>query len=434
MADIVKLLTPLPAPPESPPQLPSGVVALFRDEDWNSQRLDINVNSVRQNQRQAVPAFMNDATSYIAWNLPIGAVLTLTDDFDLNTDGRNVADLSRCGRCLDLVGTGQTQAVVTGWVDMSDNISTFFWRTVDLSLGAIEFFDNATDSDKFTGNRSTIFLSEFPSGTVISIADWYLQDRISSMRWKSLQDRQTATVFENSDGSGMEYNNIIGYAGDKEIADMGQIFLDDAISSFRWDAIIPEKEIIAPFNIPSTNFTGSQGLTGTLFETNDGSAVQEYTISINKEDAQEVTTTTMDQHVVGINATYTSSVTAEAGVAETKQEWSVSLKYEYTHSDTTSRSQTQTVALENSQVIKVKPHKQVRATMLVSIGQLPAQVYHTTAERWYLLPLTGAKPDPTNNNMFKRVEPVTVSINGSLAVSTIVTIEETDLPHKNSKK
>jgi hypothetical protein len=61
--------------------------------------------------------------------------------------------------------------------------------------------------------------------------------------------------------------------------------------------------------------------------------------------------------------------------------------------------------------------------LLVNIGQIPPTVYHTTAERWYNVPMTGAQQDPLNNNWYKRVEPVTVSIAGSLASSTRVNIE-----------
>jgi hypothetical protein len=162
--------------------------------------------------------------------------------------------------------------------------------------------------------------------------------------------------------------------------------------------------------------------------TNNSSLAQPLTISINKENAQEVTTTAMDQHVVGVTATYTSSVTAGAeGVASSKTEWSVGLKYEYTHSDTTSKSQTQTIAINLAQTINAAPHTQTQATLLISIGQIPDTQYTTTADRWYDLPVVGGQIDPANKGWWKRTEPVTVSINGSLAVNTIIDIQATDL-------
>src|SRR5437763_1182156 len=79
------------------------------------------------------------------------------------------------------------------------------------------------DDSNFGGNRSTIFLSEWNSGTLYSISDWWLQDRISSVRWKTLSDRQTAVLFDNSDGSGDQYNNIKGWGDVKEIASLPDV-------------------------------------------------------------------------------------------------------------------------------------------------------------------------------------------------------------------
>jgi hypothetical protein len=426
--DIVNLLTPLPSPSASPPNVQSNIVSIFQDDNWNSQRVDINLGETRPNQRQFLQAPLQDAANWVCYNLPVGTVMTLMDDVQLDTAGKNLADLSNCGRSVDLVGTGRTQAVDLAAVDMSDCVSTYFWRRVDLSLGAIELFDNNSADNKFSGNRTTVFLSEFPSGTVVSIQDWYLNDRISSIRWKSLQDRQTATLFENSDGSGKQYNNIVGYGSSKELGNLGDFGFDDSFSAFRWDSVIPKKEIIAPFAIPSTGFSGSSGLTSSLVMTNNSSLAQPLTVSINKENAQEVTTTAMDQHVAGVTATYTSSVTAGVeGVASSKVEWSVALKYEYTHSDTTSQSQTQTIAINIAQTINADAHTQTQATMLISIGQIPDTVYTTTADRWYDMPVVGGQPDPANTGWWKRTEPVSVSINGSLAVNTVIDIQATDL-------
>jgi hypothetical protein len=77
----------------------------------------------------------------------------------------------------------------------------------------------------------------------------------------------------------------------------------------------------------------------------------------------------------------------------------------------------------SNETVNAPPNSTYRATLLVNIGQIPPTVYHTTAERWYNVPMTGAQQDPLNNNWYKRVEPVTVSIAGSLASSTTVNIE-----------
>jgi hypothetical protein len=414
------LLTTLPAPSVPAPQLSSGSVALFRDDNWSSQRLDLRTVDYVPGQRQTIPSFMFDQATYIAFNLPVGTVMTLMDNVQSVQAGKTVADLSGCGRCIDLVGTGRTEAVDLPQVNMNDCISSFFWREVDLDLGAIEVFDDVN----FGGNRSAIFLSEWNSGTIYSIADWWLQDRISSVRWKTLGDRQTAALFDNVDGSGDQYNNIKGWGNAKEIASLPDVSFNDRASSFRWDGIVPVKEIIAPFNVIAGTASGSSGLTSVINGTNGSSVQQPVTVTLTNTDAQTVTVTTMDQAVVGVSTTF--SLTESAGVKDidsTSATWSVTLSYSYTHSETKTNSETRTIALSIAETVNAPPNSTYRATLLVNIGQIPPTVYHTTAERWYNVPMTGVQQDPLNNNWYKRVEPVTVSIAGSLASSTTVNIE-----------
>jgi hypothetical protein len=416
----VSLLTKLPAPSAAPPQLGSGSVALFRDDNWNSQRLDLRTGDYVPNQRQTIASYMVDQATYIAFNLPAGTVMTVMDNVQPVQAGKTTADLSGCGRCIDLVGTGKTEAVDLTKVNMNDCISSFFWRQVDLNLGAIEVFDDVN----FAGNRSTIFLSEWNSGTIYSISDWWLQDRISSLRWKTLGDRQTAVLFDNNDGTGDQYNNIKGWGDLKEMASLPDYSFNDRASAFRWDGIVPVKEIIAPFNVVAGAGSSSSGLTSVINGTNGSILAQPVTVTLSNTDAQTVTVSTTDQFVVGVSTTL--SMTESEGVkdiASSSATWSVTLSYSYTHSDTKTTSETKTIALSISQTVNAPPTSSYKATLLVNIGQIPPTVYHTTAQRWYNVPMTGAVQDPQNNNWYKRVEPVTVSISGSLASSTTVDME-----------
>lgn len=420
----VTLLTRLPAPSAPVPQLSSGTVALFRDDNWRSQRLDLSTDDYVPNQRQRIQSFMFDQATFVAFNLPVGTVMTLMDNVNSVPAGMIVADLTGCGRCVDLVGTGKTEAVDLRSVNMNDCVSSFFWREVDLDLGAIELFDDIN----FGGNRSTVFLSEWNSGKIYSIAGWWLQDRISSVRWKTLSDRQTAILFDNSDGTGDQYANIKGWGSTKEIASLPDVGFNDRASAFRWDGIVPMKEIIAPFNVISSSASGSSGLTSVITGTNNSPVSQPVTVTLNNSDAQTVTVSTTDQSVVGVSTTISESASAGVkDVASTTETWSVTLSYSYTHTDTKTTSETKTIALSISQTVNAPPSSSYTATLLVNIGQIPPTVYHTTAQRWYNVPVTGATQDPANNNWYKRVEPVTVTITGSLASSTTVNIDATPL-------
>ena len=284
-ASQVALLTSLPAPSAPVPQLASGTVSVFVDGDWNSARFDISTSEYESGQRQTMQNLQDGAT-WLAFNLPIGVVMTMTNNVVAND--KPVADLSDCGQTVDLVGTGQTQGVDLGAIGMNDMLSAFFWRNVDLDMGAIELFEN----DNFNGVRklkcpsqrlwplklqrltprccigATIFLSEWSPNTWNSIDSWWLQDAITSIRWHSLNDRQTAALSDNSDGSGNQYDNIKGFGLTKEVANFGDFGVNDVFSAFRWNAVNPVKEIIAPFTINTSSASGSFGVTASHQQTN----------------------------------------------------------------------------------------------------------------------------------------------------------------------
>jgi hypothetical protein len=120
-----------------------------------------------------------------------------------------------------------------------------------------------------------------------------------------------------------------------------------------------------------------------------------------------LTVATTDQTVDGVSSTF--SLSESAGV----------------------KDKTQTIALSISQTVNAPPASSYTATLLVYFGEIPPTVYDTTAQRWYKDPVIGAQMDPANNNLYKRVEPVKVTITGSLASRTMVNVHAT--PLSNSK-
>jgi hypothetical protein len=107
--------------------------------------------------------------------------------------------------------------------------------------------------------------------------------------------------------------------------------------------------------------------------------------------------------------------------------WAIALSYTYTQSTTKTTTETTTIALAISQTVNAPPETSYTATLLVNIGKIPPKIYKTTAQRWYKVAVTGGMVDPSNNNLYLRVEPVSVSITGSLASSTTVNIVSTPL-------
>jgi hypothetical protein len=204
------------------------------------------------------------------------------------------------------------------------------------------------------------------------------------------------------------------------------------VTSFRWVSIVHVKEIITPFKVVSSNTASSSGLHSTIDGTNDSSVSQPVTVTFNSSHAQTVTVATMDQNVDGVSSTFSPSESADVqDITSSTATWSVSPNYSYTHSDTRRNSETQTIALSISQTVNALPASSYTATLLVHIGEIPPTVYDTTAQRWNKDPVIGAQLDPANNNLYKRVKPVKVTITGSLASRAMVNVHAT--PLSNSK-
>ncbi|HEX6098604.1 MAG TPA: ETX/MTX2 family pore-forming toxin [Thermoanaerobaculia bacterium] len=422
----IAALTKLPAPSLPPPTLASGTVSLFPDDNWNNGFV-MSTNDFRDSVRHAFDGTpIQDAATYAAFNLPVGTVLTLLENVAPTSNGQ-VWNLRDCGRCVDLVGTGTTEAVDLSAVNMNDCVSAFFWRQVDFDLGAIELFDDAN----FGGNRSTIFLGEWPAATAQSIDGWWLHDAVSSVRWWMMNDRQQASLFDNSDGTGRSYDNIQGWGTTKEIASLGDVGLNDCVSSFRWDHLVPKKEIIAPFTLDvEISASNSTTLQSQVDGVNDSTLPQPVTVTLNDASSQTLTVTTTETHVAGVKIT--AKTNWSVGIDATGKsggELSVELSYSYTESATTTSSTTNTVALAISQVVNAPPKTHYVATLFAQIGKLPPTPFKTTAQRWYDQQVSGSERDldPENKGWFKRVEPVTGTVEGGLACRVSPSIHATPL-------
>jgi hypothetical protein len=152
-------------------------------------------------------------------------------------------------------------------------------------------------------------------------------------------------------------------------------------------------------------------------------------VTLNNSTAQTVTVSTADQTVQGISSTVSLAATAgEDGVASATATWSVTVNYSYTQTETRTTSETQTVVLIISETVNAPKLSSYIATLLVNIGHMPPAVYHTTAQRWYDEQVTGSEIDPDYPEWYLRVEPVMVTVGGSLRSSTTVDIDATPLP------
>jgi len=256
-----------------------------------------------------------------------------------------------------------------------------------------------------------------------------MQDNASSVRWTVLNDRQTASLFDHFDGTGRSYQNIKGWGQVKEIANLDDVGFNDCVSSFRWDGLVPKKEIIAPFTL-DVGFEASNmtSLSSQVAGQNNSTLPQPVTVTLNDASTQTLTVTTTETHIVGMKITAETNWSTGVDPAKTGGKLSVELSYSYTDTEATTTSTTNTVALTLSQVVNAPPKTSYVATLLAQIGKVKAISFATTAERWYDQPVTGGVPDPANNGWFKRIEPVTGTVEGGLASKISVSMDATPLP------
>jgi hypothetical protein len=402
-------LTKLPSAPGSPTgNFPSGRVSLYKDSSWTSQKLDLETKNYHSGTRHTIPgSALRDEASWIAWSLPVGTVMTLMEHDTPRDEAESVANLRACGRCFDLVGTGKVETANLIAFNMNDCLSSFFWRSVDLVYGAIELFE-ASD---FQGVRTAIFLSEWNSEHRIDISQWWLNDRVSSMRWKSLVDRQTAEVSQHADGTGKRFDNLLAWQSNKEIAKMVDIDFNDGVSSVKWTAVVPRKEIIHPFKMTPDPQGGFRLYRGTNNGRNNTNMSQPSVVRIHEEKAQSITISTSDQYVTGISSSFSLSTDSPFASAE----WTVTVDYSYTHTEESSTTETRTFSLDVEQTVNAPPMTVWDAELRVKVADIPAKYYSTTATRWYDKPLAGASADSANNGWYKREENVGVTISGGLA-------------------
>jgi hypothetical protein len=423
LASIVSNLTPLPPTSSPPPDIPSGTVALFAHH-WDSKRLDINTSDYIVNKRHRVPAALIDSATWVAWNLPVGTVMTMTDWLQDST-GLTNASLDGAAGSVDFVGSGQTRSAEMTSILMEDHIAGFFWREVDLAQGAIELFQ----TQKFKHNFSTLFLSEWPRDTPVNISDWWLGDRVSSFRWKTLTDRQTATLYSGNNGTGTRYDNIKGWGSFKEIAEAQDYGIDDCISSFSWSSVNPKKEIIDPIVIPASLITGSTSLYAHLFGDNATSQSGQSKITLHEEEVQSLTVETSDSHHAGMTMSVTQSFRSGVdGIATAETNISLGFSYDFTTTKTVTRTTTKIMSINLEQTVIQPPWKHWDAHLTADIGTMPPTDFQAKATRWYDYPVANGVRDPAFNDWYKREELVTFRVGGSLAVESKFDVIASDLP------
>jgi hypothetical protein len=389
----------------------SGTVALFKDPNWFGGRLELSIDGGDTNtpnvEYNINGHWMDDQATWAAYNLPEGVVVTLHE----HAVARAVAaDVAGCGKVVDLVGTGQTEGVNLEGIGFDDTMTAWFWRYVDLDLGAVELYADPW----YTGSRTVVFLSDWEPGTIHNISSWWINDRCSSVKWHTLDDRVTCTLYADVQAGSSKL--LTGYNKTKEIPNLQEQNMDDNISSFLWKGLVPKREIIKPFQVPITlDMSDSKTFTASTKYFNDTDVEQEFEVKLEREEAETLTVTTTDSHRVGCSVTLTYSAEAGVeGVGKTSSSLSVSMSYDYTRTEATERSNTRTNTLSFTRTFKASPRKTTVGSIVIRVGTVPRTAYETSARRWYDVQVPGSERDMEYRGWYMRDETVKGYLEGGL--------------------
>ncbi|KAL1799938.1 hypothetical protein ACET3X_000280 [Alternaria dauci] len=391
--DKVNKLTKLPSPSQRAPDLASGRIRLYQDFNWNSNNTEIDIHdNYRQKERFQVDRNLFDKASWIAFNLPVGTVLTFMDHLPSVPASGKYADLSDAGRTMDLIGTGQIEGVDLDQLQMNDKISQFFWRTVDMNQGAIELFD---DQD-FKNNRVTIYVSlSFPRG-LLFVSD--------------------------NEGRGDRFSRIMGGGETREVRKLQDSGFNDRITAFRWSNINPAYEQIQAVVIADTDQKIDQSIQETIWVENRDEKEALTAIEFSKEYKTEITTTVKDTYATGMTAEYSVSGKAGIGIVEATVGWKVAVKFDYARETTKSTSVTNTLTLGVDQSVMVPARSKRLVYVTVHTSKVESKTYTTKAERWYRERLTGSyKSNKGGEELWKRDETVQITVTGGLQGKTKIT-------------
>lgn len=405
--DIFTRLTPLPPVGSNPPvNIPSGQFRVYVDPSWSSRSCTIDTNETTAVDRRYLPSGFTDNATWIAWNLPVGRVVTLTDNYLPLASGKSVGDLQGLGRSVDLVGTGKTETVDLLNCGVNDLLAAWFWREVDLRLGAVEMFSDLN----FTGLRHTLFLSEWEADTIHSLAGMWMNDDLTSIKWKTLQDGQKVAFWEHPDGSGTTYNDVKGWGNIKENGDLRNDRFCDIVSAFKWTPMTPVDEKIDSVQIKDVPINAlSQPSKHSWANSSDLPSTESLSIKLTESDTFTVSTT--DTFVTGVKVTVSGGTESTAGPLTVSMNFSVELSYQYSNSVTKTTATTWSREVSDTRTITCAPRGLTIGTMLYRLCKIPPTLYETTAHRWYSQQVTGSTKD---GNLYKRDEKISITAGGGI--------------------
>ncbi|UTH75686.1 hypothetical protein [Chromobacterium sp. IIBBL 290-4] len=404
-----------------------GQIILFKDNNWNSPSLVIDTNSPQypaSNFFSFSGTSMQDNATWIVFNLPENVVCTLCNNVVQNA---NPYDFSGAGVCVDLIGNGQVQTIDLVAYGANDCLSGGVWRNVDSSQGWFQLFYDTGERGTF----ATLFLSEWPIGTPVSIAKWWLQDQGSSINFPSLTPPQLLKLSDNSDGSGQSVSvgasNPFGTYSKPAVLDLTDRGMNDKVSSFSYSLISPVKTVVSSVTVNvDASIQPGQTFTETIQGTNASSEVLTVTDTVAVGKTVEISNTTSQQYET--TAAISATITATEGIPDVDSiQASLTASFSVTSTSSSSQTTTNTNTLNLQQEITFNVPAQSSYTGIakISIGQVPPTTITQTGQFYYSQNLPGSVKQADGTYLL--TSPITVNVTGEVGSNVQFTVQSTPL-------
>lgn len=386
--------TPTPYPGE----LASGSVALYPDNNWEGDPYIIHTSAYTEKVQASLAGTpLQDRATYVAFNLPVGTVMTLLQSVTAPVPGQPY-NFAEAGVCVDLIGDGRIQTVDLPQINANDCISGFIWRRVNQEAGIFQLFDG----DDWSGSGNTFFLSEWPANTIHSLSAWNICDNAGSIYFGGL-GLGAVTLYDGTQGDGQsaQFGGWLTGAGPNDTgANLVERGFGDREASWQWSPLPPVYQVVEPFTINSTvsiDESLSVMLNSSGSNTGDSTVTQtaKFTYTISQEATVTVTQTSIETYTQTTGFTFGQSF-GVANVASTMYAVTLNFGFSEQFSDTISETDTltETLASELSQVVSVPANSDWKASLILQYAKVPPTSFTTTGRYYYEQQVPGSVPDP----------------------------------------
>jgi hypothetical protein len=421
------LVPPAVGAPYTGPQLASGTVMLFKDGAWSSNAVAVNTSSYVSNVLTGLPSNARGCATWLAFNLPLGVVVTLTSNFAAASAGQPV-NFAGADVCVDLIGNGQVQTVDLGLVGANDKISAFIWRQVDLKAGVFQLFADTGCS----GIGNTFFLSEWPLDATFSLNGWCMADQASSAYVGGL-GVGIVTLAENPDGTGRRcvFNAwLAGLSGPNgKSIDLGERGFMDCLSAWNWTPQLPVHQDVV-IKGRKVSMDTAKGATLSQKGRNSGTQTVTQTANFSYSQTQSCTVSLSTTSTY----TYTESASFSMNYGEASGEVGFEASQEFQTSMGKETTNSETITLTVQQDFDVEAGYDWDAQIQLHYGSFPATRFNASGTYYYEIQVPNSVPDPAMATqlgypmLYRLNADLTYMISAGFGVQSEATITTTPIP------